>query len=117
AAQDAAFCLAPQSQQNKIMARKQGVDDLRNHGVFVTVHAGEKRFTVLDGAQQILTNLVFHGARSAARVEIRNAFKLAKSAWLGMCRGELRSRGCRHGSRSARQMRRRATCKFSESTP
>src|ERR1700676_136754 len=98
AAKDAAFGLAAQAQQNKIVARKQRVDDLRNDGVFVAVDAGEKRLVVLDGAQQILANFFFHRARSGSRVEIRDALEAAESARPGMSCGVLRSSGSCHGA-------------------
>ena len=87
AAQDAALRLAAQAQQDEIVARKQGVDDLRNHAVFVAMDAGKQRLVPLDRAQQIAANLIFYGQRAGARVEIRNAFQLANRARLGMsCR-------------------------------
>ena len=41
-AQDAAFRLAAQTEQNKVMARKNCIDDLRNDGIFITHDAREK---------------------------------------------------------------------------
>ncbi len=73
-AQDAALGLAAQSQQNEIVPRKQGVDDLRHYRIFVAVHAGEKRsrpfrWRAADCA----------GSRSSPRCE---ALRASKS---GMC--------------------------------
>ena len=41
AAQNTAFGLTPEAEKNKIVAGKQGVDDLRNDGVFVAMDAGK----------------------------------------------------------------------------
>jgi len=46
---------------------------LRDDGVFIAVHAREERLALFDSAKQIATQLIFHGARSAARIKIRNA--------------------------------------------
>ena len=40
-AQDSAFRLSAKSQQNKIVAREQRVDDLRYYRVLVSVYSGE----------------------------------------------------------------------------
>ncbi len=42
-AQDAALGLAAKSQQNEIMTRKNGVDDLRHHGIVVADNSGKNR--------------------------------------------------------------------------
>ena len=42
AAQDAGLRLPAQAEQNEMMARQNGVDDLRKDGVFVAVHAGKE---------------------------------------------------------------------------
>ena len=67
-AQDTAFRLPAQAEQNEIVAGKNGVDDLRHYGVVVTDYAGEDgsvtmRSKTLD---QVVTQLVLHrpGARS-----------------------------------------------------
>ncbi len=39
AAEDAAFGLAAQAEENEIVAREKRVDDLRQNGFFVAVHA------------------------------------------------------------------------------
>ena len=70
------------SQQNKIVAREQGVDDLRHDGIFVAVNAGKKRLVALNQAQNIAANFVFHRAGNAAGVKIGNALQLAESARL-----------------------------------
>ncbi len=60
-ADDASFGLPAQSQQDEIVARQNGVDDLRNHGIFVADHAGEKLVAALQLADQILAQLAFYG--------------------------------------------------------
>src|SRR6266581_4732409 len=51
--QDAALGLASQAKQNEIVAGEQGIDDLRDHRVFIAVHAGEERLLLFNGSQQI----------------------------------------------------------------
>ena len=48
-AQDAAFGLAAQAEQDEVVARKEGVDDLRDDGVVVADDAGEERGAVASG--------------------------------------------------------------------
>ena len=94
-AEDAALGLAAQAEQDKIMAREQGVDDLRDDRVFVSMDTGEERIALLDGAQQIAAELVLDGARSAARIKIGNALELTEGARFRM-RRRLHGRACRH---------------------
>ena len=49
AAKDAAFCLAAKTEKNEIVAREQGIDDLRDDRVLIAVNAGKERFVALDG--------------------------------------------------------------------
>jgi hypothetical protein len=62
AAQDAALSLTAQAEQNKIVARKKRIDDLRNDRVVVTVNAGKDRFASFDGAEEISANFVLDRA-------------------------------------------------------
>ena len=62
AAKDASLCLAAQAQQNKMMLRKKSIHDLRNHGIFVTVDAGEERLSPLEFAQQVLPQFLLDGS-------------------------------------------------------
>jgi hypothetical protein len=55
------------------VAGKQSVDDLRNDAVFVTLHAGKKRFTSLDGTEEVGAEFVFHRAGCGPGVEIGDA--------------------------------------------
>src|SRR5712692_5509141 len=73
AAQNSALCLATKAKKNEIVARENGIDDLRDDGVFIAVHAREKRLALFDGAKQIATELILNGAGSAARIEIGDA--------------------------------------------
>ena len=66
-AQDAALRLPAQSQQNEIVARKDGVDELRQDRLFVAQDAGKQRRAVLQQADQVLPHLVFDGALAAGR--------------------------------------------------
>src|SRR5277367_2507594 len=79
-AQDAAFCLATQPEQNKIMAREEGIDDLRHNGVFITVDTGKERLVFLHGAEEVAADLVLYRKRSGACVEIRDALEFAERA-------------------------------------
>src|SRR5260370_8857989 len=53
AAENAALGLSAQAEKNEIVARKQGIDNLRDDGVFVAVNAGEERFALFDNPEQI----------------------------------------------------------------
>jgi len=46
----------------KLWRGEQGVDDLRDDGVFVAVDAGEKRFALFDGTKQIAADFILDGA-------------------------------------------------------
>jgi hypothetical protein len=59
-AQNAAFGLAAKPEQNEIMTRQNGVDDLRDNGVVVTDYAGEDRGVVSELRDQVLAQFVFH---------------------------------------------------------
>src|SRR6266404_597309 len=96
AAQDAAFGLAAEAEKNKIVAREQCVDDLRDDGVFVAVDAGKQRFTFFDGAKEIAADFVFHGEGGAARVKVGDALELAERAWFRLS-GRLHKSASRHG--------------------
>jgi len=63
-ADQACFRLAPQAEQNKIMARQDGVDHLRHYGIFVPENARKQGIAALDFADQIGAHLVLDGARS-----------------------------------------------------
>src|SRR5207249_11188212 len=63
-AQNAALGLAAQAQQNEIMARQDGVDELRHHGIFVADDAGEYFLAgiLAQAGDEILAHLVFYAA-------------------------------------------------------
>ncbi len=65
--------MATKAEENEIVAREQGIDDLRDDGVFIAVHAGKKRLALFDGAEQIAAELILDGAGSAAGIKIGNA--------------------------------------------
>ena len=73
-AKNAALGLAAKPQKNKIVAREQGIHNLRHDGVFVAVHARKKCLTFFDGTEQVATDLVLYRTRRAARVKIGDAF-------------------------------------------
>ena len=76
AAQDAALGLAAQAEQDEIVARQNGVGDLRQDRFFVAVNAGEERFARFELAQQIRAHLILH--RTARRGLVRAPPPLAQ---------------------------------------
>src|SRR5207249_11964313 len=66
-AQNAALGLAAQPQQDEIMARENGVGELRHHGIFVADDAGEYLFAGIlsQAGDEILPHLVFYPAAKA----------------------------------------------------
>jgi hypothetical protein len=70
-AQDTAFRLSAQAEQNEIVAGKNGVDDLRHDGVVVTDYAGEDGSVAMRSKtpDQVVTEFVLHrpGARTLFR--------------------------------------------------
>ena len=79
-AEDAALRLAAKPKKNEIVAGEQRVDNLRDDGVFVAMHAGKERLVFFDHAQKVLAHFVLHGARKRAGVEVRDAFEFAERA-------------------------------------
>src|SRR5712664_4189544 len=73
AAKNSAFGLAAEAEQNEIVAGEQGIDDLRDDGVLVAMHAGEKRLAFFNGTEQIAAELILYGAGYAAGIKIGNA--------------------------------------------
>src|SRR6185437_7549733 len=61
-AQDAALRLPAQAQQDEVVARQDGVHELRDDGLLVPHDTREQRRAVLEQADQILAQLVFYGA-------------------------------------------------------
>ena len=62
--QDAALGLTAQSQQNKIMTRKNGIDDLRHHGIVVADDARENRPALAKFRHQVVAQFVLHAPAS-----------------------------------------------------
>ena len=62
--QDAAFRLSPQPEQNKIVAREDGIHDLWHHGVVVSNNAGKDAGIVVltQPDDEIVPEFVFHAA-------------------------------------------------------
>ena len=60
--QDTAFGLAAESEENKIMARKQRVDDLRYHGIVIADDSREDRYVALftQAGDQIVAQFVLY---------------------------------------------------------
>ncbi len=59
-AQDAAFGLAAQSQQNEIMTRKNGVHDLGHDRVVISDNAGENGAALTEFRDQVVAHFVLH---------------------------------------------------------
>jgi hypothetical protein len=64
------------------VARQERIHDLRDYGVFVSLHSGEERLPAFDGAEKIRTDFVLYGTRRGSRVKIRNAAQLAEGGGL-----------------------------------
>src|SRR5580704_1633845 len=65
---DLGFRLPAKAQQNKIVARKDCVYNLRNYGIFIADDAGEKRFPPLQSANQVLSQLIFNGSLGGSKI-------------------------------------------------
>ena len=69
--QNAALCLTAQSEQDEIVPRKHGIDDLRNHGVFVAYDSGEHCFfSAAQTRDQVLAQFIFHTTGTQTRLRI-----------------------------------------------
>ena len=97
AAQNAALGLAAQSEEDEVVARQEGVDDLRQHGFFITVDAGEQRFIRLDLAQEVRADFILHAPLRAGS-EARATSQFAKCACF-RCHGFPSSSLCGYDSR------------------
>lgn len=65
-AEYAALGLAAQSQQYEIVARQDGVDQLRNHGIVIADDAGKNGLAGAELLNQVVAKLVFDFARTQA---------------------------------------------------
>jgi hypothetical protein len=63
-AQQARFGLTAQAEQDEVVFRKQGVDDLRNHRVVVADDAGEERAAGAQRVDEVASDLVLDGTKS-----------------------------------------------------
>jgi hypothetical protein len=66
-AQDAAFRLTAQPEQDEIVPRQNRVDDLRNNRLFVTDDPGEERVAAFELLNEVVANFVFDRAVGKAR--------------------------------------------------
>ena len=67
-------------EQDEIVARENGVGDLRQNGFFVAVHAGEERLARFEFAQQVRAHLFLYGAAGGGCVRHSGA-PFAKCGW------------------------------------
>ncbi len=75
---DAGLGLAAQTQQDEIVPRQHGVNDLRHHGIFVAHNAREQVLAALQLADQILPQLAFDGALAEVPLAKFAAFQGSK---------------------------------------
>ena len=61
-ANEAGLGLSAQSEKNEIVARQDGVDHLRHHGIFISDDAGKELAPALNPADQVLAEFVFDAA-------------------------------------------------------
>src|SRR6266849_446900 len=95
AAENAGLGLAAEAEKNEIVAREQSIDDLRDDGVFVTMHAGKEGLASFDGTQEIAAQLILDGAGNATRIEIGNELEFPECARFRVSR-RLHGLACRH---------------------
>ena len=79
-ADEARLGLPAQSQQNEIVARKNGVDHLRHHGILESQNAREKILAALQFADQIIAKFVLDGSAGEARFREGTFTKRAQCA-------------------------------------
>ncbi len=107
-AQDAGLGLAAQAEQDEVVAREDGVDDLRDDRVVVADDAGEEAFAFAWAAgrdlpqtrDEIVAELVLDGARDALGGEVRRFAKLAQCGRKRVLRHRYKYR-CGAGSRDS----------------
>jgi hypothetical protein len=59
-AQDPALRLSAQAEENEIVSRQDGIDDLRHHGVVVADDSRKNGAALSQFARQVVAHLVFH---------------------------------------------------------
>src|SRR5207237_10523872 len=82
-AQDAALRLAPQTEQDEVVARQERVHELRDDRVLVAHDARELGRAVLEPADEILPQLVLDRAANAGGTRPFGLSQLAQRGWLG----------------------------------
>src|SRR6185437_5062540 len=80
-AQNTRFRLTAEAQQNKVMPRKNRVDDLRDHRIVIAANSGEEFIARAQFAQEILAKLVLHRARSITRFVPVAFSQFAEQVW------------------------------------
>ena len=81
--QDAALGLPAQPQQDEVVTREDGVDNLRNHRIVVSDDPGKKRIGLLQVADQVLPHLVLHRTVLVVLLRELALAKFSQSFWLG----------------------------------
>src|ERR1700733_5966854 len=81
AAQNSRFSLPTQTQQNEMMAREYGVDDLGDDGIVVAVETGEKRFAFFHFLEQVFAKLLAYRAMRDFFFRPIAPAKFAKRFW------------------------------------
>ena len=72
--------LPAQSQQNEIVPRKHGVDDLRHNGIFVSDDAWEQRLSALQIADQVAAEFILYRSKCLLFFRERAAAQCAERA-------------------------------------
>jgi hypothetical protein len=65
--QDSALRLSPESQEDEVLSRQQRIDEPRNDGILVALHAGKEDLSFPELANQVRANLVLDGPWDIAR--------------------------------------------------
>ena len=79
AAQDAALGLASQTEENEIVARENGVGDLRQYSFFVTVNPREERLSGFQLLQEIRAEFFLDGAARCSRRVFRKSCAIRRA--------------------------------------
>ena len=76
---DARLGLPTQAEQNEVVPGKNGVDDLWHYRIVIADHSGEQIFALLQLANEVLPQLVFHASRADPLFGEAAGFKSAES--------------------------------------
>ena len=82
-AQDAALRLTPQAEQDEVVARQNGVDHLRHHGILEPDYAGEDLLLRLEHADEVVPHLVLDGAEMHPGLAPFGVLEVGQSRGLG----------------------------------